>query len=182
MIKGKMFRKGNRVAFNMKGEVKYGIVTKGGRGQIDVTIDGGLKEVTASALCFQLSDHPLPKDKPSEMDRYSLKGYREIDGHGDSRTFSATICENGKPVLKVMNDGWGGSNAYQPVNWEKHNKEAEERFFSAVKSWVSQFGYADMMEPEDTWVEWWQHQRPFGMTAEWMINDYKESMEKFKTS
>ncbi len=51
------------------------------------------------------------------MNGYSIKGYRSIRGHGDSPTFEATLCKDGKPVLRATNDGWGGPNLYElPVS------------------------------------------------------------------
>ena len=96
MNKSQTLFKGNRVKFELKGEVKYGVVFKGGSEMVVVIEDGGMKEFKGHADWFELSEHPLPKDEPSDMDRYSLKGYKEINGHGDSRTFEAIILENGR--------------------------------------------------------------------------------------
>ena len=163
-------KKGDRVEIFFKGKTEYGVVVKAGD-MAKVRLDGGERELKGPALYMKLSDHPLPKDKPSEMDRYSIRGYKSITGHGDSPCFEATILENGKPILYVENDGWGGCNFYSRC--KNATTTGETRFHDAVKSWVAQFGYPDMMEPEDAWVDWWKFERPYGKLAEDMINSYK---------
>jgi hypothetical protein len=177
MNKGSMLRKGNRVKFEHNGVVTYGVVSKGGSKRVIVVEDGGVKQVKAPVDYFELSDHPLPKDAPSAMDKYSLKGYKEINGHGDSRTFEATICKNGKPILTVMNDGWGGCNCYQSVSYHERTVETEDQFKADVKSWMKQFN-CNMIEPEDTWVEWWQVERPYGVTAEAYLHKFTRMLKE----
>jgi len=41
-------------------------------------------------------------------DRFTLKDFKLQDGHDDSIPYSATLCVNGKPLCKCVNDGWGG--------------------------------------------------------------------------
>lgn len=164
-------KKGDRVECSYKGKTEYGVVVTCGD-KVKVRLDGGKSELKGPALYFKLSDHPLPKDAPSEMDKYSIRGYKSITGHGDSPCFEATILENGKPILYVENDGWGGSNCYSRCNNTLVN--VEEQFRKAAKSWVAQFGYPDMFEPEDAWVDWWKFERPYGKLAQDMINEYKK--------
>jgi len=175
-----MLRKGDRVETlpNTKGEIKYGVISKGGQ-RPTMVLDGGKREITDYAKWFRHSEHPLPKDAPSAMDKYSIKGYKEIEGHGDSPTFSATICKDGKPILTVMNDGWGGCNSYQTLNYHERTVETEDQFSSDVKSWMKQFN-CDSIEPEDMWVEWFQYSRPYGVTAETYLGEFTEMMKKHR--
>ena len=179
-----MFKKGDRIEYTDKGETIYATISKGGAKRITAILDGGRKQVSGHPSLFQLSATSLRKDKPNPMDPYTIKGYKEIEGHGDSRTFHATICKNGKPILTVENNGWGGCNEYhiggisRKAGQLKDDVDTHKEFLSATKSWVTQFGYPDMIESEDTWVEWYQHQRPYNMLAEEMIQDYYKTIEK----
>jgi hypothetical protein len=161
-----MLKKGDRVEFNIKGEIKYGVVYKGGQ-KLVVIEDGGEHQFQGHASLFKPSNHPLAKDEPSEMDRYSLRKYQEIEGQ-ETRNFNAIILENGKPVLYVSNDGNGGCDDYRPYNYEKPDEM--ERFYASVRAWVTKFGYPDMYEAEGSWVEWWQHKRQYGVTGKAFID------------
>lgn len=172
------FKKGDRVEFDDNGVTKIGVVAKGGSGRIMVIYDGGSMQIRGGAQLFRHTDAPLPKDEPSAVDGYSLRGYKEINGHGDSRTFEATILKDGKPIGTVMNNGWGGCNEY----YAGVNGSSEELRLldAAVESAFIQFGSRDRVELTDQWVEWYQHERPFGVTLRQSIANTNAMYEKYE--
>jgi len=66
------FKKGDRVEFLINDETKYGVVFRGGK-KPTVYLDGGAKSVTGGAGAFRYSDHPLPADEPSVMDKWTIR-------------------------------------------------------------------------------------------------------------
>lgn len=169
-----MFKKGMRVEITHKGKSLYGVVFKGGSKNITVIFDGGDKQITAPVHLFRLSDHPLPKDKPSVMDEYTVSAYKDLGMGLDNLMFKAIILRDGKPVLSVQNSGDGGCNHYSPLD----NRNSLDQFYKDTRAWVTQFGYPDMIEPEDTWVDWYVNMRPYGVLAEKYIMDYKKRMNE----
>jgi len=160
------YKKGDRVMFNTPDGVKVGTVVRGGSKKVSVLADGCLDmEYSGPSVLFKHATSSLPKDDPSPMDHYSIIGYKEIHGHGDTRTFEAKICLDGTPIIHVSNDGWGGSDFFQPLSVSKSWATQINAFLEASKSWAAQFGYPDMLEPESMWVEWYQHERPYGVLA-----------------
>jgi len=166
-------KKGTRVEFINKNQVCYGVVEKGGNNKNTVVLDGGKREITAEATYFKESSHPLPKDKPTVMDKYSIKGYKSLGGE-ETDCFTATICLNGKPILYARNAGQGGCNSYNAL---KDNSDYD-KFIKAIKEWTTALGYSKLFEAEDTWVSWYTTQRPYGKTAQSVITEYKEMLEK----
>ena len=160
-------KKRDRVEFEYEGKTVYGVVEKGGSKKIEVVIDGGDNMVGGSPKCFRLSDEPLPKDEPNVMDKWSVKGRKDIEGHGDSPTFSAKICLSGKPVMHVGNNGWGGGNEYHPLKGFDYS--VFDQFIADVRAWVGLFGDETMHEPDDFWVSWYTDDRPYGITAKQSI-------------
>ena len=168
-------RKGTRVEFSMKdGTVHYGVVAKGGSKKATVVLDGGEQQVTGSIRSFRLSDKPLPKDVDSPMERWGLKSYKGIEGHGDSPTFHAKVTLNGKVVGTAENNGWGGPNLYRFTK-----RELEAEFYADLKKWATQYGHPDMFEPDGTWVEWYVYQRPYGVTGESVVQEAKRYSDEF---
>ena len=49
-------------------------------------------------------------------DRFTLKDFKIQDGHDDSLPYSATLCINGNPICKCVNDGWGGTTEMTPFD------------------------------------------------------------------
>ena len=92
----KMINKGQRVEWEEDGKTNRGTVLKGGCNRISVIHDGGKYITKANVNIFRPTAHELPKDPPSPTDRWGVVGYKEIQGHGDSPTFSAHITYNGK--------------------------------------------------------------------------------------
>ena len=170
------YTKGDRVEVSHKGKTLYGVVKRGGANKIHVVLDGAEREVTAPARLFKLSQHPLAKDEPNIMDKYSVKGYKDFGMGNDSLIFKATILKDGVPILSVANSGWGGCNEYHPIN--RQTQEILGEFFTDVRKWVKEFGHADMIEPEDTWVDWWQNLRPYGVTAKNYIAGFKARVDE----
>jgi len=176
-----MFKKGDRVECDYKGETVYGIVSRGGDKSVSIVLDGGEEQLKGGAGLFRYSDKSLPTDAPNLMDKWSIKKYQEIEGHGDSPTFSATICLNGKPVIRAGNNGWGGPNEYHTLNGV--DREVEKQFYADVKSWMALFGDESTYDIGDMWIDWYQNNRPYGVTAEKYIGDFNEKMASFsKTS
>jgi len=48
---------------------------------------------------------------------YELKAYKGIQGR-EGQAFNVKLYKDGKHILNVRNDGNGGSNLYDPANWE----------------------------------------------------------------
>ena len=61
---------------------------------------------------------------------FSLKEFKEINGHDDSLPYEAILCCDGKPLCSVLNDGWGG-----PTNVMKiYNKKAYSRISEEIEN------------------------------------------------
>lgn len=170
-----MHKKGARVEWTDRGTMHYGTVVKGGA-RVAVVEDGDLKhEVRGPATAFNPSTKALPQDDPSSMDRYTVKNYRELRGE-ETRCFECEIHgPNG--IIFARNSGTGGSNTYFP----KAPGRAVRQLYDDAKAWATQFGYADMSEPDDWWLEWYQHQRPFGVLAKVSIGELKADLDKYRS-
>ena len=48
--------------------------------------------------------------------RFTMRDFRLQEGHDDSLPYVATLCDNGKPLCKCLNDGWGGETDLIPLN------------------------------------------------------------------
>jgi len=168
--------KGTRVCFMHEGKMNYGVVSKGGSVHVTVAFDGGEYSVKGSVHAFKPSEHPLPNaSEVNPMASYTIKNYKEIQGHGDSPTFSAKIYKNGKAIIHAMNDGWGGPNMYTGI---KGRKEVDD-FEMAAKDWVTAAtGLDSETEGADFWITWEVFERPFGKTAteslKWLAKLRKE--------
>lgn len=164
--------KGDRVTWIRGGQRKFGVVQQGGTKKASVIEDGGELLIKGPITAFEKTDHPLPNaGEVNPMEEYSIKAYKEIQGHGDSRTFEAKIYKNGKAVLHVSNNGWGGPNNYHPVGKSAELKE----FYKKAKEWAFKAtGRPDLGEPEDMWVEWEFHWRPYGESAQHYLRDFAE--------
>lgn len=167
-------RKGDRVAYKHQGSILTGTVVKGGSNKIKVIRDGGDYEVTGPAEAFRKFDLPLPKDPPSPIDIYQVISYKEINGHGDTPTFSCTITKHGKPIIKGSNDGWGGSNMYDLL--PNSSREDLWKFKDAAKIWAIQFGTSNPIEAEDLWIDWYVNRKPYAVTAQKYWDDYNEML------
>lgn len=172
----KTFHRNDRVEYDSKKEDKtiYGVVAKGGNTDIVIILDGGKYEVKVHAAIVHNSNKPLPKDVPNPMDNYEVKGYKVIHGHDDSEPFRATIYKDGKAILSASNDGWGGGNQYHVL--KDTDKEATTKFYADCKAWAVQFGDKKPFEPADTWVTWYQYQRPYGITGEAYVKEYVKEL------
>jgi len=151
-------KKGERVEFmQVTKETAYGVVQKGGAKNITVILDGAEKQITGHVSFFKLSDHPIPKDKPNMMDKYSIKGFKNGGLNTDGYMFSCTLLKEGIPIAHISQGGRGGPNNYSPM---KHDDI--KTFMAEAKAWCELFGYKDPIEPEDSWVDWWLNDRPYG--------------------
>lgn len=174
------YKKGDRVEWQDK-EMKtlYGTVKSISKEVMVIILeDGGKVQWRLHFKNIKITEVPLPKDEPNHMDKWGVVSYREIKhGHGDSRTFSAYITLNGKKVLHVSNDGQGGCNMYSPV--KNGSRDIERQFADEAKAWARMFGH-DALEPDDLWVEWYQHDRPLGIKAEDYFKEFKAIFAKDK--
>ena len=165
-------KKGDRVEFMLKNKKAYGVVEKGGAKNLTVILDGAEEKITGHVSFFTLSDHPIPKDEPNMMDKYSIKGFKNGGINTDGHMFSCTILEDGVPIAYVSQGGEGGPNNYtpkKPFTWDEI-----KTFMAEAKAWCELFGYKDPIEPEDSWVDWWLNDRPYGKLGE----KYFESLRK----
>lgn len=183
-----MFRKGSRVKFKMEGEIKHGTVQKCSRDKLEVSIDGEYDGVVrALAKAFAPSDKPAHKDPPTVMDRYEIKAWEEIDGHGDSRTFDAKIYKSGKPILRVSNNGWGGEDCYTPMKRKPgRGCKVLEQYDKDLLEWAKTFGYEipkeDLWFLRSVWVEWKHFSQPLNKPAavelEEMFGEEREALKE----
>jgi hypothetical protein len=176
-----MHKKGARVEWTDRGQpTKYGTVVKGGV-KVSVIQDGDLKhEVRGPAGAFQPSTQPLPQDEPSVMDKYTVKKYKELRGE-ETRCFECEVHGPNGIVLYARNSGTGGSDSFWPGKQGMNMKSPEYlAFFDDAKAWVTQFGYPDMSEPAEWWLEWYQHERPYGKLAKDSISEFKAQMEQYR--
>lgn len=174
----KKLSKGDRVEFTYKGKVLYGIVTRGGSKNVTVTLDGGEESIKGGVAHFTVSNHPIPTDEPNMMDKWSIESYKEIEGHGDSPTFSAKICLHGNPVMSARNSGWGGPNEYHTL--QGVDRAVEQKFYEDVRAWMALFDNKATYDIGDLWIEWYQYYRPYGVTAAKYIGDFNEKLASFK--
>ncbi|MFW6047309.1 MAG: hypothetical protein ACOCP4_05955 [Candidatus Woesearchaeota archaeon] len=173
------FKKGDRVETvnEYKGEIVYGKVIKGGKKEITIVLDGGETTLSGDPALFKMSDKPMPEEPPNVMSKWGVKKYKEIDGHGDSPTFSAEITLNDKPVIHVSNDGWGGPNLYS--NLHAKSKDYVKDFLNDAKEWWSKNSNRSAIECEDLWVDWYVNKKEFGVTSIDYIKNFNDKMEKF---
>ena len=174
------FKKGDRVCWRGKDEngnveLKHGTVTRGGD-KVHAMMDGGEFEVKGGRNAFQFSDKPLPKDLPSSMDDYVVKGYKAIPELSDETiAYTATIMFKGKPVLSAKNGGYGGDTEVHPYSYDDAScRGMVQKFFNDTREWSMQFGQTKPFEAYDEWIDWYVNHRPYGVTAA----KYNEGIEK----
>ena len=174
-------KKGDRVEWMDKGKMAFGVVRKGGK-NIHVFKDGGELSVSGHSSLFTPSNEPLPNaGEANPMSAYTVKGFKEIRGHGDSRTFFAKIYKDGKAILSVENDGWGGNNLYHNLKKGEHHFKSKEmdEFLAATKEWAKAatgIEHGEYSETEDLWLEWEVFERPYGQTAASSLEWLKEML------
>lgn len=172
-----VFRKGDRVEWHeaLREETFYGVIDRVRGDRISATEDGGKRCVNGPAAAFKHSDKSLPTDTvPTEMDRYSVRGYKSIMGT-DGYALNASIYRNNTRIIEVMNGGYGGPNEYYPV--KVCTPAMLREFFEHAKAWCNTFGYEDPMDAADLWFEWYVHSRPYGVTGEAYIGDLVQSLK-----
>lgn len=164
------FKKGDRVQVRYKGELLHGTLVRGGQKPCMV-IDGTDRTLTGPCQLFSPSQAALPTDPASPMDHWEVRKFREFKyGHGDSATFHAEIWFRGVRVGSVENCGRGGPDLFHI----DPQLVRPGQFRENVLSWVAQFGYPDMLEPCDFWVNWYVHERPFGKLASKAIPECRD--------
>ncbi len=149
------YKKGDRVQYRQKTGVEHGTVVKGGTKRVVVACDDGENEVVGPATAFQPSKKAPPKDDPSPLDRWGIKGYKTAGGDETVR-FTATITLDGKPVLVASNGGRGANNHYAPYDERTSNSFRENltQLEQDVKAAIEQFGGGLKWEVVDFWVLW----------------------------
>ena len=163
-------KKGDRVEFVFEGETCYGVIFRGGK-KPTVYRDGGERQIQGAAALFTISEHPLPADEPSVMDKWTIVSYT---GHGNGEetpSFTARIALNGKIVLVASNHGTGGPNNYHPAGVHKGSRALIDHLEADAKVWGKQFGYPYDFEAQDTWVEWAGREKIYGKKA---VDYFKE--------
>ena len=166
-------RKGDRVMFFHEDEnPKYGVVLKGGKNKNTVILDGGKEQISGGAGCFELSNHPLPVDAPSVMDKYSIASYKNSGFGEEMPQFNAEIMLNGSVIMTARNSGQGGCNMYTAIN-----HEVSDQFEADAEEWGKQFGYPFKDEANDTWVEWAAREKIYGVLAVDYFKNYAPTYE-----
>ena len=180
------FKKGDRVEWQDKDHKKYGVVEKGGSKKITIILDildGAKFRIKGNVSCFSLSDHPLAKDEPNIMDKYSVINLKSAGMNTDGEMWTATVILNGRtPIANVSQGGFGGPCEYFHISGIKDGDIKEsykkiEQFKADAKEWAQLFSDRNMIEPEDTWVVWWNDERPYGKTAAMMFQEYDEQFD-----
>jgi len=158
-------KKGDRVQFELNNGINYGVVKKGGKGEVRVVLDGGKRVFDCHISFLTLSDKPLAKDSPNFMDKYSVKNFKSHGVRRDGKAFTCTICMAGKAFATVEQNGNGGANSYYPTKIpEEGYRTMLANFKADAKRWAELFG-GSLIEADDSWVEWWVNFRPYGCTA-----------------
>lgn len=168
-------RKGDRVEFEVEGETVYGVVSKGGKRDVTVILDGGKDAYGGPPSAFRKSDEPLPTDEPSVMDKYSIKNWKSAGGEETER-FEANLYRDGKCIGTISNGGTGGGDFFQLKN-DDYDQLQED-----VKEWAEQMGAngEKIFELDSFWAQWWKYQRPYGVTAKQAISDYLEKVAEWR--
>lgn len=160
-------KKGTRVEFSRGNDpMEYGVVKKGGNAKITVVLDGGNMQIKADARYFRVSNYPLAVDgTKTRMDRYSVKSWQEIQGE-ETRNFNAVVCYDGKPIIRVSNNGCGGMNNTDPIN-EAYNTVGGvvDTFMKDSTAWGKEFGWKFEDGADEVWLDWCNDCKPFGKTA-----------------
>lgn len=164
-------KKGDRVEFDRGNGPEYGIVFRGGKNPT-VYLDGGETAVKGPAGAFKPSNHPLPKDEPSVMDKWDVKSYKDTGFGEETPQFQAEITLNGKVVIIASNEGMGGCNRYHPAKGA--NRSVIDQLVADAKAWGKQFGYPYDFEVEDTWVEWAGREKIYGKKAVDYFKEYPQ--------
>lgn len=47
--------------------------------------------------------------------KFTMRDYRPQEGHDDSLPYVGILCNNGKPLCRCFNDGWGGMTELTPI-------------------------------------------------------------------
>ena len=169
-------KKGDRVEWIQGPETKYGVVFRGGK-RPTVYIDGGIHSVKGGAGAFSLSNHPLPVDEPSPMDKWGVKSYKDSGMGEETAHFQATITLNGKVVIYARNQGRGGCNMYDQDFKNGVERSILADFAADAKAWGEQFGSPYNFELEDTWLDWAAHDKIYGKLA---VDYFKKMAESHK--
>lgn len=156
-------KKGDRVEWIQGPETKYGVVFRGGK-RPTVYVDGGIHSVKGAAGAFSLSNHPLPADEPSVMDKWDVKSYKDYGMGEETAHFQATITLNGKVVIYARNQGCGGCNMYTPI-YGGVDRSILDDFAADAKAWGEQFGSPYDFEMTDTWLDWAANEKIYGKKA-----------------
>lgn len=167
-------KKGDRVEFTTReGTLVTGYIKSVSKtGTVKMVEEGGDTEWKVGVRLLRPATKLIETDEPSVMDKWGIKGFKEVHGHDDSLPFEARITLNGKVVGEASNDGWGGSNMY---HFTDH--ATRERFTADAKAWFAQLGGTDTFEVEGLWVEWATIKKPYGVTAKAYIADFNTVME-----
>ncbi|WP_207462622.1 hypothetical protein [Azospirillum sp. SYSU D00513] len=166
-LAGASLKKGDRVEWVEKGRTFYGVVSKGGD-KVVVIVDGAEEQSSGPARLYKKSDHPLAADPPSGMDKWAVVNYREHTRlTQETPCFEAIITYEGQAVLNAFNSGGGEPNRYNGWNFAKTREtDFEGRLREAVAEWAQRFGnIAKVPDPVDDWVDWYVHERPYGVKA-----------------
>lgn len=163
--------KGDRVQTEYKGQTVHGTVLRIAAGMAKVAVDGGRYTLRGPVTTFRPSDVQAPRDPPTPADRWAVTGYRSIRGHGDSPTFHAWVTLDGRRVLEAMNDGHGGCNEY------RGDIAVQQQLRADTTAWAEALCPGALtFEQADTWLDWYVNQRPLGVLARTMLEEFKASM------
>jgi hypothetical protein len=152
---------------------RFGVVSARRSHGLEVVEDGGEKVVFIPYGQVFPSSEPLAIDtKKTPMDCYEVRKFKSAE-HLSEETlaFSAEIWKAGRPILRVSNDGHGGSNRIVPL--EGYNYDVVHQAVKDSSEWFEAFtGRQSAIETLDTWVLWFATKRPYGVTAEDYLKEF----------
>jgi len=121
--------------------------------------------LSAKKSSVRPAEFDMPTDPKTDMDEWSIESYTEIEIEPeDVHCFSAELCYQNKPVLKIANQGIGGPDQVWPIELE--DKGMVEKFYKDAKDWYCSLAkQPDCWEPESFFVQWVSFYRTLGIPA-----------------
>lgn len=178
-----MLKKGQYVKFlNEEGNEEKGYVVKGGN-IVKVLFDGSKFQTTGPASFFTVIDSIVEPEPASEMDKWSLVGFKEHRSMSElTMCFESFIACDGKKVLHIKNSDQGESNQITSINQDEQGQEMLAKFESDLKSWAVQHGSQFYIEVEVLWIDWIMFHQKLGETAKEYLEQVQreEDVENFR--
>jgi len=167
----KPISKGTWVSFDDEGTTVKGIVSKGGSVvKVNYKHNGQYLECKGDASCFApLATKDIPELVTSDvMKHYNIVNHKSLGYGHDSEVFRCDVKLDGKKVLTISNDGWGGENC---IDGYTHDVDA---FLLATKQWAKSLGGEDKFMTDEFYIEWVTMDKPYGVSDKDYMNKFKK--------